>query len=186
VLELGSDVCLLPGLIDAHTHLVFDASADVIAALGAVDDTTLLTQMTGAAHRVLQAGITTVRDLGDRAFLALRLREQLEASGQPGPEIVASGPPITTHGGHCHFLGGVADGPQALRAADRERAERGCEVVKVMVSGGQLTPGSKPYESQYELAELRVVVAEARHLAHAHRGACALPTLCRRCRRGRL
>ncbi|HEX6403075.1 MAG TPA: amidohydrolase family protein [Pseudonocardiaceae bacterium] len=173
VLDLGPDVCLLPGLIDAHTHLCLDASADVVAAIGAVDDSTLLAQMTRAAHRVLQAGITTVRDLGDRAFLALQLREQLDASGDPGPEIVASGPPITTRGGHCHFLGGVAEGPQQLRAAVYERAERGCEVVKVMVSGGQLTAGSKPYESQYELADLRLIVTEAHRLgmrtaAHVH------------------
>jgi imidazolonepropionase-like amidohydrolase len=164
VLDLGSDVCLLPGLIDAHTHLCLDASADVVTAIGAVDNSTLLAQMTRAAHRVLQAGITTVRDLGDRAFLAMQLREQLDASGDPGPEIVASGPPITTHSGHCHFLGGVAEGPQQLRAAVYERAERGCEVVKVMVSGGQLTAGSKPYESQYELADLRLIMTEAHRL----------------------
>lgn len=114
-----------------------------------------------------------MRDLGDRGFLALKLREQFEPSGNPGPEIVASGPPITTRRGHCHFLGGVADGPQELRAEVRERAERGCEVVKVMVSGGQLTPGSKPYESQYELADLRLIVTEAHRLglstaAHVH------------------
>jgi imidazolonepropionase-like amidohydrolase len=173
VLDLGPDVCLLPGLIDAHTHLVFDAGADIVATVGALDDTTLLAQMTRSAHQVLQAGITTVRDLGDRGFLSLKLREQLDAPGEPAPEIVASGPPITTRGGHCHFLGGEADGPHALRAAVGERAERGCEFVKVMVSGGQLTPGSKPYESQYELADLHLIVSEAHRLglrtaAHVH------------------
>lgn len=59
VLDLGSDVFLLPGLIDAHVHLTFDASADIIASLEGVDDNTLLAQMGQAAHRVLQAGITT-------------------------------------------------------------------------------------------------------------------------------
>ncbi len=173
LIDLDPDVCLLPGLIDAHVHLAFDASADVVAGLGALDDGQLLAQMAQAAHRMVRAGITTVRDLGDRSFLALALREQLQAWVELGPEIVASGPPITTSGGHCHFLGGVADGPQELRAAVHERAERGCEVVKVMVSGGQLTPGSKPYESQYELADLRLIVAEAHRLglrtaAHVH------------------
>lgn len=173
VIDLGSDVFLLPGLIDAHVHLAFDASADVVAGIGATDDGQLLTQMAQAARRALGAGITTVRDLGDRGFLALTLCEQLDASGELGPQIVASGPPITIRGGHCHFLGGVADGPQALRAAVRERAERGCEVVKVMVSGGQLTPGSAVHESQYGLADLRLIVAEAHALglrtaAHVH------------------
>jgi imidazolonepropionase-like amidohydrolase len=125
VLDLGHDVCLLPGLIDAHVHLAFNASADVVGGLAAVDDTQLLDQMVRAARQALQAGITTVRDLGDRNFLALRLRDHLDASGQLGPQIIASGPPITVRAGHCHFLGGVATGVQELRAAVRERAERG-------------------------------------------------------------
>jgi imidazolonepropionase-like amidohydrolase len=163
VLQLGRDVCLLPGLIDAHVHLALDASADVVAGLDAVDDGQLLAQMAKAAGQALRAGITTVRDLGDRSFLAVRLREQFDPC-DPGPQIVASGPPITTRGGHCHFLGGVATGASELRAAVRERAERGCEVVKVMVSGGHLTPGSTPHESQYDLADLRLIVAEAHRL----------------------
>ncbi|MFN2479697.1 MAG: amidohydrolase family protein [Pseudonocardiaceae bacterium] len=173
VVDLGSGVCLLPGLIDAHVHLAFDASTDVVASIDSVDDEQLLAQMRQAASRALRGGITTVRDLGDRGFLALALREQLDAAGDPGPEIVASGPPITIPGGHCHFLGGVVSGPQALRAAVRERAERGCDVVKVMVSGGVLTPGSAVHESQYDLADLRLIVAEAHNLglktaAHVH------------------
>ncbi|MGH3766150.1 MAG: amidohydrolase family protein [Pseudonocardiaceae bacterium] len=172
-LDLGSDVSVLPGLIDAHVHLAFDASKDVVAGIGAVEDGQLLAQMAQSAHRALRAGITTVRDLGDRNFLALALREQLDAWVDLGPEIVASGPPITTSGGHCHFLGGVADGPHELRAAVRRRAERGCDVVKVMVSGGVLTPGSAVHESQYDLADLRLIVAEAHELglraaAHVH------------------
>jgi imidazolonepropionase-like amidohydrolase len=163
VLQLGRDVCLLPGLIDAHVHLALDASADVVAGLDAVDNGQLLAQMAKAAGQALRAGITTVRDLGDRSFLAVRLREQFDPC-DPGPQIVASGPPITTRGGHCHFLGGVATGASELRAAVRERAERGCEVVKVMVSGGHLTPGSTPHESQYDLADLRLIVAEAHRL----------------------
>jgi len=84
-----------------------------------------------------------------------------------------AGPPLTTRGGHCYFLGGGAEGEAALRAAVRERAERGCDVVKVMVSGGNLTVGSLPHESQYDLAALRAVVDEAHRAglpaaAHVH------------------
>lgn len=173
VLDLGNDVCLLPGLIDVHVHLAFNASADVVGGLAAVDDAQLLNQMASAAHQALQAGITTVRDLGDRSFLALGLRDQLDAWGDPGPHIVASGPPITTRSGHCHFLGGVATGAHELRAAIRERAERGCEVVTMMVSGGHLTPGSSVHDSQYDLADLRLITTEAHRLglrtaAHVH------------------
>jgi imidazolonepropionase-like amidohydrolase len=173
VLDLGDGACILPGLIDAHVHLVFDASADVRASIHAADEERLLAQMGQAARRALQAGITTVRDVGDRGFLAMRLREQLAASSDLGPEIIASGPPITIPGGHCDFLGGVVDAPHKLRAAVRERADRGCELVKVMVSGGHLTPGSSPYESQYDLDQLRLIVSEAHRLglrtaAHVH------------------
>jgi imidazolonepropionase-like amidohydrolase len=173
VLDLGPDVCILPGLIDTHVHLAFDASADVVSAVTGVDDGQLLARMAEAARCALRAGITTLRDLGDRSFLALTLREQLDGWATAGPEIVASGPPITIRGGHCDFLGEVAEGPQELRAAVRERAERGCEFVKVMVSGDHLTAGSSPYDSQYELADLRLIVAEAHRLgmraaAHVH------------------
>jgi imidazolonepropionase-like amidohydrolase len=131
--------------------------------------------MRTAADKALRAGITTVRDLGDRNYLTLALGGELDQSPGAGPEILSAGPPITTSGGHCHFMGGVADGAAALRAAVRDRHERGCAVVKIMASGGNMTPGSAPHESQYSPADLRIVVDEAHRLglpvaAHAHGG----------------
>jgi imidazolonepropionase-like amidohydrolase len=171
VVDFGSDACLLPGLIDAHVHLAFDASAEVVKSLAACDDGALLDHMAAASVRALHAGVTTVRDLGDRNYLSLKLSQRFRSAALP--HIVAAGPPITTNGGHCWFLGGEAEGETALRAAVRERAERGCDVVKVMVSGGNLTPGSQPHESQYDLAALRIVTDEAHRAglpaaAHVH------------------
>jgi imidazolonepropionase-like amidohydrolase len=122
VTDFGSDACLLPGLIDAHVHLAFDASADVVPSLAACDDGALLDHMAAASARALHAGVTTVRDLGDRNYLSLMLRGHFRSTMLP--HIVAAGPPITTHGGHCYFLGGEAEGEAALRAAVRERADR--------------------------------------------------------------
>ncbi|MCO8275489.1 amidohydrolase family protein [Actinoplanes sp. TRM 88003] len=173
LLDFGPGSWLLPGLIDTHVHLVFDGSADPVTALAGRDDDEVLERMREAAAAHLDAGVTSVRDLGDRGFLSTRLAGQTRSDLAAGPHIVASGPPITTPGGHCHFLGGAVDGVEGLRAAVRERAARGCDVVKVMVSGGNLTPGSDPALSQFTRSELEVVVEEAGRLglkvaAHTH------------------
>lgn len=170
--DLG-DVTLLPGLVDAHVHLAFDATGEVIAPMLGLDDAALLELMHANAQLHLDAGVTTVRDLGDRRFGSLVLRDRYRAEPSTGPELVASGPPLTRTQGHCWFLGGEADTVDELRAAVVERSERGCDVVKVMATGGVITPGFLPHQSQYGPSELRAIV-EAAHerglptAAHAH------------------
>ena len=163
VVDLG-DATLLPGLVDIHQHLAFDASTDAVAHLQATDDATLLVQMQEAAQRALAAGITTVRDLGDRGYLSLTLRDRFRDGEEIGPRIVASGPPLTVTGGHCWFLGGEADGVDGVRRAVRDRVARGVDVVKIMATGGNMTPTLGPHESQYTQAEIAAAVDEA----HAH------------------
>ena len=163
---------LLPGLVDTHLHLALDASADPVGARAARDDTAAREAMTAAARTAALAGVTTVRDLGDRDYVALGLRAAARTDPTL-PTILASGPPLTTPGGHCHYLGGVADGIDGVRAAVREHAERGVDIVKIMASGGNLTPGTRPEQGQFEPDELRAAVDEAhRHglpvTAHAH------------------
>jgi imidazolonepropionase-like amidohydrolase len=160
---------LLPGLIDAHVHLAFDASQDPVGRLADRDDEQALRAMTGAAQTALRGGVTTVRDLGDRGYLALGLR------GRAGlPTILASGPPLTTPGGHCHYLGGaVAPTVAGVRASVREHVERGVDVIKIIASGGNLTPGSRQEDTQFPPEVLRAAVEEAHRrglaaTAHAH------------------
>jgi len=165
---------LMPGLVDTHLHLCFDATSDPVGHLAETGDGLLREHMAEAARRALRAGVTTVRDLGDRGYLTLDLRDRDPAGGAgPLPAIVAAGPPITTPGGHCHFLGGAASGERTLRAAVRERAERGVDVIKVMASGGNMTPGSLAHEPQFSVGSLRAIVEEAHGhglpvTAHAH------------------
>ncbi|WP_229686247.1 metal-dependent hydrolase family protein [Longimycelium tulufanense] len=172
VTDLG-DVTLLPGLVDAHSHLAFDPTGNVVEQMRGEDDATLLNRMREHARQALSAGITTIRDLGDRNYLSLVLRDEFASDGSPGPKLLVSGPPITSPGGHCWFLGGEAAGVDALRAAVAERITRGVDVIKVMATGGGITPGSAADESQFDADELRAVV-EAAHgagkpvTAHAH------------------
>ncbi|HEV3364471.1 MAG TPA: amidohydrolase family protein [Acidimicrobiia bacterium] len=171
VVDLG-DVTLLPGLIDAHVHLAFDAS--VYHKVADEDASTTLARMRSNAARQLRAGVTTVRDLGDRDYLALALRDEYAADPTAGPHVVASGPPITRKGGHCSFLGGEADGIAAVEAAVRERIERGVDVIKVMATGGATTSSAWAlHESQYQFEELAAATEVAhesgkRITAHAH------------------
>jgi imidazolonepropionase-like amidohydrolase len=159
VTDLGDDVTLMPGLVDAHVHLSFDASVDLVAGFE-VDDGQLLQRMRGSAATTLAAGVTTVRDLGDRGCLAVTLAREPDQA----LTVLAAGPPLTTPGGHCWFLGGeVADRAEML-AAVQARAEAGCSFVKVMVSGGNITPGSLPWEAQFAVADLKAIVDEAHRL----------------------
>src|SRR4051794_6600641 len=94
------EVTLLPGLVDAHQHLVFDASADPVTSLQAQDENALLAEMQDAALRAMAVGITTIRDLSDRGYLGVALRERFRRGDVVGPRILAAGPPLTVTGDH--------------------------------------------------------------------------------------
>ncbi len=165
---------LLPGLIDAHVHLALDAGPDPVTALREADDATVAKGMADRAHALLDSGVTTVRDLGDRNGLAVRLRDTIAAGRLPGPRILAAGTPVTGPGGHCWFLGGEVSGADAIRDLVRRNAELSVDVIKVMATGGGITKEGPPiWSAQFTAEELRVVVAEAARAglpvaAHAH------------------
>jgi imidazolonepropionase-like amidohydrolase len=175
LVDLG-DATLLPGLIDTHMHLVFDASTDPAGHLQAVTDETLLEEARTAARAALNAGVTCVRDLGDRSFLGVRLQEETAARPELGPDVVPAGPPITVPGGHCWFLGGATRGAAEVRDAVRDHADRGAAVIKVMATGGHMTSGPAPdalAAGQFSADELRAAADEAHRqqlpiTAHAH------------------
>ena len=168
-----SGCTVLPGLIEAHTHLAFNAQPDWRAVFDGDTPRSMQLRMAGAAQRMVRAGITTARDLGAPTALAVSLRDALRDELLDGPDLLVAGAPVTTTGGHCWFMGGEADGIEGVRTAVRERAKAGVDWIKVMASGGNMTPGTNVYAPQYTVEEPRALVDEARRLnrrvtAHAH------------------
>ncbi|MEO7060782.1 MAG: amidohydrolase family protein [Lapillicoccus sp.] len=170
------DATLLPGLIDTHTHLIGDGGLGALDRVETYTDAEIDAVMTRALHRQLAAGVTTVRDLGDRGFCAVDRRDRQRADPAAvrlEPRILASGPPITSPRGHCWNMRGEVDGPDGIRAAVAERADRGVDVVKVMASGGMATQGTDVFGAQFSHDDLQLLVdlSHAAGLgltAHAH------------------
>lgn len=164
------DGTLLPGLFDAHVHLVADGRLGSLERAPALPDDEVDATIRQSLRQQAAAGVTTVRDLGDTRYRTLRFRDFPE----PGaPRLVAAGPPLTVPDGHCHFLGGAITGVEQARRAVLERHERGVDVIKVMASGGMVTAGTDVLGVQFSPAELAAVVGAARAvglqvLAHAH------------------
>ncbi len=164
---------LLPGLIDSHVHLSFSGGADPLADMSGATDVSIGMRSAHNAQIALASGITTVADCGSRRGVVLELRSAVANGLITGPRILASGTPITTTAGHCAWLGGCADsGEEVIRQARRQVAA-GADFLKIMMTGGNLTPGSNPLMLQYPPAVIETLAAEARRLgrplvAHAH------------------
>ncbi|MGY4773449.1 amidohydrolase family protein [Kribbella sp. CWNU-51] len=164
---------MLPGLIDTHVHLVADSGPMALDRVAGYSDEEIDAVVTEALRRQLAAGVTMVRDLGDRNFNVVDRRDAQRSRVDALPWIVASGPPVTTPRGHCWYLGGEAAGADQLLAAIRERVERRVDVVKVMASGGIYTADTDIYAPQFALEDLQLLVDAAHRAglpvtAHAH------------------
>jgi imidazolonepropionase-like amidohydrolase len=175
------DATVLPGLIDAHTHLTMDPKFGYEELGVSVPREAL----TGAknARVTLQAGFTTVRNVGASGFTDVALRDAINSGDVPGPRMLVSGPPLSITGGHAdnnllpfeyHATSdGVADGVDGVRHMVRQDIKYGADLIKFMASGGVLSKGDNPQASQYTLEELKAIVEEAHRLgrkvaAHAH------------------
>jgi imidazolonepropionase-like amidohydrolase len=175
LLDYG-DATVLPGLIDTHVHLVGDSRVMALERLAEYSPEEIDTVVVEALRGQLAAGVTTVRDLGDWHFKVVERRDAQRQGDDGLPWIVASGPPITSPGGHCGYLGGEVSGVDEIVAAVRQRVERRVDVVKVMASGGMVTTGSDVNTPQFSIEELRLLVEQAHAAglpvtAHAHSAA---------------
>lgn len=173
IIELR-DCTILPGLIDSHVHVGFDRTVDPKTRRSSESDAHLLLRMAENVRKLLSAGVTTARDLGGRDFLEIELRNAIEAGLSVGPHLVCATRPITNSGGHCWYMGGEADTPERIREVARENLRAGADCLKIMATGGAMTPVGPPaWRAQYSVEEIRIVVEEAAQrdkyvAAHAH------------------
>jgi imidazolonepropionase-like amidohydrolase len=172
---------VLPGLIDAHTHLTFNPQFGYDSLAISIPREALI----GArnARVTLEAGFTTVRNVGADGYADVALRDAINAGDVPGPRMLVSGPALGITGGHCdndllpyeyHAIAdGVADGVEQVQHKVREVIKYGADLIKVCATGGVLSKGDDPNASQYTLEEMKAIVADAHRLgrkvaAHAH------------------
>jgi imidazolonepropionase-like amidohydrolase len=187
VIDLGS-ATLLPGLIDCHVHLTGDPGEvkgdyyEAVLKRGSIDSAILSPTY---AKRTLDAGFTTVRNLGAPDYVDVALRNAIDRGDIAGPRMLVSGPPLGATGGHAddttgfspwiefHGVEGVADGVDAIRHRVRENVKNGADVIKFMASAGVLSAEASVGAPQYSQEEMNAVVDEAHRwgkkvAAHAH------------------
>ena len=173
---------LLPGLIDVHTHLTMATDFDPYFELSMTPGKEAILGVENA-KTTLEAGFTSVRNVGANGFTDVALRDEINAGHIPGPHMQVSGPALGITGGHMdqnllpeqyHVVGeGVADGIPAVQHMVRQNIKYGADLIKIGASGGVLSKGDDPQASQYTLEEMQAIVAAAHRLgrkvaAHAH------------------
>jgi len=159
----GTGKTILPGFFDMHVHLGMDGDADPFAQIEKDSQATAAYRHYVNGQKQLQAGVTSVRNLGSKWHLDLDFRNAVKSGLMAGPTVYGSGQPIVMTGGHGYPLSTEADGEDEIRKAARMTLKAGADVLKLMATGGVLTPGADPGSPQLSEKELRVAVEEARH-----------------------
>ncbi len=152
---------LLPGFIDSHVHLCMDASPDPMTSVLSESQTMTTLKAADFAKQTLLAGVTSVRDMGGKDGIDLGLRQAIHSGLIPGPRMLASGKLICMTGGHGWQVGLEVNGVDEVRRAARAQIKAGVDIVKLMATGGVLTPAVEPGSEQLTEAELRAGVEEA-------------------------
>ncbi|MBV7485018.1 amidohydrolase family protein [Bordetella sp. BOR01] len=156
---------LMPGLADCHVHLVFTGSADPHAQMSRQGPAQITLTALENAQAALRGGITAVRDCGGKDYLEFGVRDAIARGIFAGPTIKAAGRMICMTGGHGNRTGRVADGCDEVVKAVREQVHAGCDLVKIMATGGVMTPGVNPMDAHYSFDEMRVGVHEAKRFS---------------------
>ncbi len=153
---------LMPSLADCHVHLVYTGGPDPNAQMNKQGPAQITLTALENAQASLRGGITALRDCGGKDYLEFGVRDAIARGVFPGPAIRASGRIICMTGGHGNRIGRVADGCEEVVKAVREQVHAGCDLVKIMATGGVMTPGVSPMDAHYSYAEMKAGVHEAK------------------------
>ena len=164
---------LMPGLIETHDHLPTSGTDVEYPDYGPHEIARLTLNATRSARELLSVGVTSVQSLGARHYIDVAVRDAIDNGDVRGPRVIASGPQITTTGGHSYHAGAEVDSLDEIRHEVRHHHKMGVDTIKVMATGGFMTGGSAPWFAQFSGGELEVLFAEAHRLgkwtaAHAH------------------
>ena len=156
----GTGQTLMPGLIDAHVHITMEPDANPWLRM---NDSDALIALRAArnAQATLAAGFTTVRDLGAKNYVDFSLRDAIKQGVVKGPHLLAAGKCICMTGGHGWMMGREVDSPDEARKAAREQLKAGADVIKIMATGGVMTPGVEPGAQQLTREEMAAAITEA-------------------------
>ena len=152
---------VMPGLIDCHVHLLFRGEPDPMSALDKLDAANAVVRALENAGHTLRGGTTSVRDCGGREYQEFAVRNACNEGRFLGPTIRAAGKMICMTGGHGNRMGRVADGVDEVVKAVREQVHAGSDLVKIMATGGVMTPGVNPEDAHYSAEEMAAGIAEA-------------------------
>ncbi|PLT31641.1 metal-dependent hydrolase family protein [Peribacillus deserti] len=159
----GEGLTCLPGLMDCHVHLSMDGDADPFRDISTDTEADGSFRAIRNAQLQLGSGVVTVRNVGAKYNVDIALRKAIEKGLVEGPRIMASGEPIVMTGGHGHTMAIEADGVDEVRKAARTQLKKGADLLKLMATGGVMTPGVDPNSPQLGEEELRTAVVEATH-----------------------
>ncbi len=152
---------IVPGMIDTHVHMTFSAEADTMSMLTAKSNATLAIEGMNNLKATLRGGITAIRDLGAPEYIDIDLRNAQNKGEIVGPKSLVSGKFITMTGGHGWQIGRECDGVAEITKGTREQLKQGADIIKIMATGGVLTPGADPNSAQLSEAEIKAAVTEA-------------------------
>jgi imidazolonepropionase-like amidohydrolase len=160
----ASDKTALPGLIDGHVHVAWGTEEKPGWNQVFGNEQKLLMWAVRGVNRLLTDGITTARDCGGPGQVPFLIRNGIDAGLIPGPKLLVAGPVLTTTAGHCHFFGIESNTADELRAGVRQMVQQGVDFIKIMATGGTLTPMSNRRRAQYSVDELTAAVEDAHRL----------------------